>query len=101
MTQARPLAVVTGARRGIGAGIAIELASRGFDIALTDIEAVGAEEAMAATPNPRLRNRPWMSIATMLSSSTIMICALSIAPPSFAVSGRRKYETDPRSWIGM
>jgi len=48
MTQGRPLAVVTGARRGIGAGIAIELAARGFDIALTDIDATGAEETQAA-----------------------------------------------------
>lgn len=44
----RPLAVVTGARRGIGAGIAIELASRGFDIALTDIDSSGAEPTLAA-----------------------------------------------------
>ena len=35
--------VVTGARRGIGAGIAVELASRGFDIALTDIDATAAQ----------------------------------------------------------
>lgn len=48
MNTTRPLAVVTGARRGIGAGIAIELASRGFDIALTDIEAAGAEPTLAA-----------------------------------------------------
>ena len=48
MTAARPLAVVTGARRGIGAGIAIELASRGFDIALTDIDATGAEPTLEA-----------------------------------------------------
>jgi len=57
MTQARPLAVVTGARRGIGAGIAIELASRGFDIALTDIEAAGAEEALAAIESRSARSR--------------------------------------------
>ena len=44
----KPLAVVTGARRGIGAAIAIELASRGFDIALTDIDASGADETLAA-----------------------------------------------------
>lgn len=47
MNTLRPLAVVTGARRGIGAGIAIELASRGFDIALTDIDASGAEPTLA------------------------------------------------------
>jgi NAD(P)-dependent dehydrogenase (short-subunit alcohol dehydrogenase family) len=47
-TDPRPLAIVTGARRGIGAGIAIELASRGFDIALTDIDATGAEPTLAA-----------------------------------------------------
>ena len=57
MTQARPLAVVTGARRGIGAGIAIELASRGFDVALTDIEVTGAEETLAAIASLSARGR--------------------------------------------
>jgi NAD(P)-dependent dehydrogenase (short-subunit alcohol dehydrogenase family) len=47
MSQHRPLAVVTGGRRGIGAGIAIELASRGFDLALTDIDVQGAESTVA------------------------------------------------------
>ncbi|MDR5795198.1 3-ketoacyl-ACP reductase [Caballeronia sp. LZ008] len=37
--SARPIAVVTGSRRGIGRAIAIELACAGFDIALTDIAA--------------------------------------------------------------
>lgn len=47
MNQTRPLAVVTGARRGIGASIAMELAARGFDLALTDIDCRGAEATVA------------------------------------------------------
>ncbi|MGI9499257.1 MAG: 3-ketoacyl-ACP reductase [Geminicoccaceae bacterium] len=35
----RPLALVTGARRGLGRAIAAALANRGFDLALNDLEA--------------------------------------------------------------
>jgi NAD(P)-dependent dehydrogenase (short-subunit alcohol dehydrogenase family) len=48
MNANTPLAVVTGARRGIGAAIALELASRGFRIALTDVDAEGADDVLAA-----------------------------------------------------
>jgi NAD(P)-dependent dehydrogenase (short-subunit alcohol dehydrogenase family) len=36
-TSARPVAIVTGGRRGIGLGIAKALAAEGFDIAITGI----------------------------------------------------------------
>jgi NAD(P)-dependent dehydrogenase (short-subunit alcohol dehydrogenase family) len=44
MNSKRPLALVTGACRGIGAGIAQELALQGFDLALTDIASDGVEQ---------------------------------------------------------
>jgi NAD(P)-dependent dehydrogenase (short-subunit alcohol dehydrogenase family) len=44
VTDMQKIAVVTGGRRGIGASIAVELAARGFDIAITDIESAGWEE---------------------------------------------------------
>jgi len=41
-TSRRPVAIVTGGSRGIGAGIAVELARCGFDVAFTSLES-GAE----------------------------------------------------------
>ncbi len=38
MTGQRPVALVTGARRGLGRAIAVALAGRGFDLALNDLE---------------------------------------------------------------
>ncbi|BBQ00775.1 3-ketoacyl-ACP reductase [Burkholderia sp. SFA1] len=53
----RPLALVTGARRGIGASIAAELARRGFDLALIDIDDEGAHDTMAAVESHGVRAR--------------------------------------------
>jgi 3-oxoacyl-[acyl-carrier protein] reductase len=40
----RPVALVTGGRRGIGLGIALELAATGFDIAIADVQADSAAD---------------------------------------------------------
>ena len=46
MSQAtRPAALVTGAARGIGRGIAFELAAAGFDLVLNDLEPSAEAEA--------------------------------------------------------
>jgi NAD(P)-dependent dehydrogenase (short-subunit alcohol dehydrogenase family) len=44
----RPAALVTGARRGIGRGIATALAARGFDVVVSDIGTESADETLAA-----------------------------------------------------
>ena len=47
-SSSRPVAIVTGARRGIGAAIAVELATHGFDIAITDLSDDGADETIGS-----------------------------------------------------
>ncbi len=45
-TTDRPVAIVTGARRGIGAAIAVSLARVGFDVGITDVAEEGAEATL-------------------------------------------------------
>ena len=48
MSAKRPLAIVTGARRGIGAAIATGLARRGFDLAIVDLPGDDASDTRTA-----------------------------------------------------
>ena len=44
----RPVALVTGGRRGIGAAIAVELAATGCDVAYTDLQPAAADDPVRA-----------------------------------------------------
>ena len=45
--MSRRIAIVTGAREGIGRAIAVDLARHGHDVAVTDLEAGALEGTMA------------------------------------------------------
>jgi len=73
MSPARPLAVVTGARRGIGASIAIELASRGFDLALIDHESDGADAVMAEAASQGARAALYLSDPAAVEGHRVLV----------------------------
>jgi NAD(P)-dependent dehydrogenase (short-subunit alcohol dehydrogenase family) len=52
----RPVAIVTGARRGIGAAIAVELARSSFDVAITDVSDDGANATLEAIAQAGVRS---------------------------------------------
>lgn len=47
MTNQHKVAIVTGARQGIGFGIAVDLAQAGYNVVLSDIDTMSVEEAAA------------------------------------------------------
>ena len=53
MTTERPVALITGARRGIGQGIAFALAAAGFDLVINDLERDADAEATLAGVDAR------------------------------------------------
>ncbi|CAM5190343.1 Acetoacetyl-CoA reductase OS=Castellaniella defragrans OX=75697 GN=HNR28_003206 PE=3 SV=1 [Castellaniella defragrans] len=64
-TQERPVALVTGARRGIGRGICLELAKAGFDLVMNDIARDAAmEESMEEATAHGARVRPFIGDIT-------------------------------------
>lgn len=63
----RPVALVTGARRGIGKAIALELADAGFDVAVNDVIASAELDEVVAS----IRERGVRAIATIADLSKI------------------------------
>ncbi len=70
----RPVALVTGARRGIGRGIAFALADSGFDLALVDLEEDAAARETSAGVAARGATSRWLvaDIADLLGHARLL-----------------------------
>jgi NAD(P)-dependent dehydrogenase (short-subunit alcohol dehydrogenase family) len=74
---ARPVAVVTGARRGIGAAIAVDLAARGFDLAITDIADDGADTVLAQIAAHGARGKLFVADLADVSSHAALVARIA------------------------
>ncbi|WP_414439346.1 3-ketoacyl-ACP reductase [Burkholderia sp. 22PA0106] len=76
-TTRRPVAVVTGARRGIGRSVVLALARAGFDIAATDAAASDELDATCAAARAAgARCKPWVSDLAAIEAHDALLAAV-------------------------
>lgn len=74
---ARPVALVTGARRGIGRSVVLALARAGFDIAATDVEASDELDAVCAEARSGgARCESWVSDLAAIDAHEALLAAV-------------------------
>lgn len=87
MTLDGKVALVTGAARGIGRGIALRLARDGADVALVDIHPDGiAADISPSRSRPALAAEPFASCGVIRYSGVNVTAANSFASSRFACS---------------
>ena len=73
-SQARPIAMVTGGRRGIGRAIVLSLAAGGFDVAVVDLtQDADAEETLAAARSHGARAEFFMCDVADLEDHAVLL----------------------------
>jgi len=79
----RGVAIVTGGRRGIGAGIAVELAKVGFNMLITDIERDDAANAVLASARAQGATAEFLvnDVADVTSHAAVIAAASALPGP--------------------